>query len=155
VSAQRHVTAAEAEVDQVGDRIRKNTIVNPIAGTVLATYAEAGEFVQQGQPLYKIANLEWVEVRAYVAETQLAHVRVGQTAHVTVDTGRDARRTVPGSVSWIASEAEFTPTPIQTREERADLVYAVKIRVANDGGLLKIGMPADVRFESTESAPPK
>jgi HlyD family secretion protein len=76
---------------------------------------------------------------------------------VTVDTGKEERRTVPGSVSWISSEAEFTPTPIQTREERADLVYAVKIRVVNEGGLLKIGMPADVNFQSagTSGPPPK
>jgi HlyD family secretion protein len=153
-TARQQVAAAEAQVAQIGDRIRKSSVVNPITGTVLATYARAGEFVQSGQPLYKIANLESVEVRAYVDQTQLARVRVGQVAHVTVDVGRDERRTLPGSVSWIASEAEFTPTPIQTREERADLVYAVKIRVANEGGLLKIGMPADVRFPSAGTPEP-
>ena len=148
VTIRRQVAAADAQVQQIGDRIQKSTIVNPIAGTVLATYAKAGEFVQQGQPLYKIADLDAVEVRAYVGETQLSGVRLGQSVEVTVDTGKDERRTVPGSVSWISSEAEFTPTPIQTREERADLVYAVKVRVANEGGLLKIGMPADVTFQS-------
>ena len=152
VTIRRQVAAADAQIQQIGDRIEKSTIVNPIAGTVLATYARAGEFVQQGQPLYKVADLEAVEVRAYVGETQLSGVRLGQSVEVTVDTGKDERRTVPGSVSWISSEAEFTPTPIQTREERADLVYAVKIRVANEGGLLKIGMPADVNFQSAETS---
>jgi HlyD family secretion protein len=152
VTARLQVTASEAQVQQFGERIRKSTIVNPVAGTVLATYAKAGEFVQQGQPLYKIANLEAVDVRAYVAETDLARVRLGQSVQVSVDVGKDQRQTLPGSVTWIASEAEFTPTPIQTREERADLVYAIKIRVANEGGVLKIGMPADVSFSAGEVA---
>jgi HlyD family secretion protein len=147
-TVQQQVVAAESRVEQVGDRIRKTAVVNPIPGTVLATYATAGEFVQQGQPLYKIANLEAVDVRAYVAQTQLANVRIGQAVDVTVDAGPDERRTLPGSVTWISSEAEFTPTPIQTRDERAELVYAIKIRVPNESGLLKIGMPADVRFPS-------
>jgi len=151
-TARQQVTASEAQVQQFGERIRKSTIVNPVAGTVLATYAKAGEFVQQGQPLYKIANLEAVDVRAYVAETELARVRLGQSVQVSVDVGNDQRQTLPGSVTWIASEAEFTPTPIQTREERADLVYAIKIRVANEGGILKIGMPADVSFPGGEAA---
>jgi HlyD family secretion protein len=160
VTVRRQVAAADAQIEQIGDRIRKSAIVNPIAGTVLATYTKAGEFVQQGQPLYKIADLAAVEVRAYIGETQLAGVRLGQAAHVTVDTGKAERKTIEGSVSWISSEAEFTPTPIQTREERADLVYAIKIRVANEGGLLKIGMPADVNFPSsgtpgTPGTPPK
>jgi HlyD family secretion protein len=152
LTARQQVTASEAQVQQLGERIRKSTIVNPIAGTVLATYAKAGEFVQQGQPLYKIANLETVDVRAYVAETELARVRLGQSVQVSVDVGKDEHRTLPGSITWIASEAEFTPTPIQTREERADLVYAIKIRVANEGGVLKIGMPADVSFSAGEAA---
>jgi HlyD family secretion protein len=147
-TVRRQIDAAEARVEQIGDQIRRSAVVNPIAGTVLATYATAGEFVQQGQPLYKIANLETVELRAYVVQTQLAHVRIGQTVEVTVDAGPDERKTLSGTVSWISSEAEFTPTPIQTREERAELVYALKIRVPNEGGLLKIGMPADVRFPS-------
>jgi HlyD family secretion protein len=149
LSARQQVAASEAQVEQLGERIRKSTIVNPIAGTVLATYAKAGEFAQQGQPLYKIANLESVDVRAYVAETELARVRLGQTVQVSVDVGKGQRQTLPGRVAWVASEAEFTPTPIQTREERADLVYAIKIRVANEGGVLKIGMPADVSFSTT------
>ncbi len=146
--ARQQVGAVDAEIARSEDRVRRTTVTNPVSGTVLATYTEAGEFVQTGQPLYKIANLESVEVRAYVTETQLAGLRLGQAAHVTVDVGEDARRALDGTVSWIASEAEFTPTPIQTRDERADLVYAVKIRVPNADGVLKIGMPADVDFVS-------
>ena len=153
-TAARQASSAAAQVELVGDRLSKTTITNPIDGTVLTTYAEAGEFVQPGQPLYAIANLAVVDVRAYIDETQLASVQVGQQATVTVDVGRDIRlkpdstprQSLPGTVTWIASEAQFTPTPVQTRDERADLVYAVKIRVDNSQGLLKLGMPVDVQF---------
>lgn len=145
-SIRREVEASAARGAQVAERIEKGTIVNPITGTVLVTYAHAGEVAQPGQPLYRIANLDSVEVRAYITETQLTSVRIGQQARVAVDVAEGGRRIVPGRVTWVAREAEFTPTPIQTREERADLVYAVKIRVRNDGGALKIGMPADVEF---------
>jgi HlyD family secretion protein len=146
-TAARQASSAASQVELVADRLRKTTITNPIDGTVLTTYAEAGEFVQPGQPLYAIANLAVVDVRAYIAETQLASVQVGQQATVTVDVGEDApRQSLPGTVTWIASEAQFTPTPVQTRDERADLVYAVKIRVDNSQGLLKLGMPVDVQF---------
>jgi HlyD family secretion protein len=144
-TASQQVSSTDARVARVNERIRKSQVKNPIAGTVLATYAKAGEIVQTGQPLYKIANLSSVDVRAYVAETQLAHVRLGADAEVVVDAG-SGRRTLPGKVTWISSQAEFTPTPIQTRDERADLVYAIKLRVANGDGVLKVGMPADVRF---------
>jgi len=129
----------------VNERIRKSQISNPVAGTVLATYARTGEFVQAGRPLYKIANLSAVDVRAYVAETQLSQVAIGSDADITFDAG-STRRTIRGKVTWVSSQAEFTPTPIQTREQRADLVYAIKIRVTNDAGVLKVGMPVDVRF---------
>jgi HlyD family secretion protein len=145
-SAGYDVASGEARVAQIGDRIRRSQVRNPVAGTVLATYAKPGEFVQPGQPLYKVANLDSMLLRAYVTEPQLAQLRLGQQVEVTIDTGRDARRTLPGTVTWVSSEAEFTPTPIQTREERADLVYAVKIRVPNADGAVKIGMPADVKF---------
>lgn len=144
-AVRQEVAAADARVAQSRERVRKGQITNPISGTVLVTYARAGEFVQTGQPLYKIANMDTVEVRAYITETQLALVRVGQHARVTADFGKE-RRVLNGQVTWVSSDAEFTPTPIQTREERADLVYAVKIRVPNPNGLLKIGMPADVEF---------
>ena len=151
-TASHQVASADAQVSQVGERINRTRITTPLAGTVLTTYARAGEFVQTGQPLFKLANLEVVEVRAYVTEPQLAGVRLGQDARVSLDAGRGQRQTLSGSVTWIASEAEFTPTPIQTREERADLVYAIKIRVPNDGGVLKIGMPVDVQFAGAQAA---
>jgi len=139
------VATADAQIARVSERVRKTDVRNPVPGTVLATYAKAGEVVQPGQPLYKIADLGSVEVRAYVGERQLSAVRLGSSAQVTVDAGA-GRQSLPGTVSWVSSQAEFTPTPIQTREERADLVYAVKIRVANTGDLLRIGMPVDVSF---------
>jgi HlyD family secretion protein len=148
-TAMHQVTSSDAQVAQVAERIRKAQVKNPIAGTVLATYAKAGEVVQPGQPLYRIADLSAVDVRAFVSETQLANLRVGQSAQISVDIAQNQRKTLSGSISWVSSRAEFTPTPIQTRDERAALVYAIKIRVANPDGLLKIGMPVDVRFGST------
>jgi HlyD family secretion protein len=144
-TAARQAGSAGMQVQLLEDRLRRTTVTNPVAGTVLTTYAEAGEFVQPGQPLYAIANLAMVDVRAYITEPQLASVRVGQQVQVTVDVANE-RRSLPGSVTWIASDAQFTPTPIQTRDERADLVYAIKIRVDNNGGLLKLGMPVDVQL---------
>ena len=140
------VESADAQVNQVSERIRKTDVRNPSAGTVLTTYAKAGEVVQVGQPLYRIADLRSVDVRAYVSEPQLSTIRLGQRAAISVDASRSQRQTVTGDVTWVSSRAEFTPTPIQTREERADLVYAIKIRVPNEQGLLKIGMPVDVQF---------
>jgi HlyD family secretion protein len=116
---------------------------------VLTTYVRAGEFVQAGQRLYKIANLDEMDVRVYVSGPQLAAIRLGQIVTVTADAG-DGRRGMNGTIAWIASEAEFTPTPIQTRDERAELVYAVKIRVRNDGQILKAGMPVDVAFTARD-----
>jgi HlyD family secretion protein len=146
------VAGAEAQVSQAGERIRKTDVRNPIDGTVLTTYAKAGEVVQAGQALYRVANLKSMEVRAYVTEPQLAGIHLGQEARVSVDTGGGRRQTVPGTISWISSRAEFTPTPIQTRDERVDMVYAIKIRTANDAGLLKIGMPVDVQFLANQAA---
>ena len=105
----------------------------------------SGEFVQPGQPLYRVAPLDTLELRVYVSGAQLAGLRLGQEVAVRVDQG-DELVSLPGVVSWIADRAEFTPTPVQTREERTGLSYAVKIRVPNADGLLKIGMPADVSF---------
>jgi HlyD family secretion protein len=145
-TARAQVAAADAQVAQIDDRVRRSTITSPGAGTVLVTYVERGEIVQAGQPLYRIADMSDVDVRAYVTEPQLADLQVGRKARVTLDSG-DNRQTLDGIVSWVSTQAEFTPTPIQTRDERADLVYAVKIRVANQNGMLKIGMPVDVEFE--------
>ena len=111
---------------------------------MLATFTHAGEIVQPGQPLYKIANLDSLRLRAYISEQQLHAIKLGSTVQVHVDSGDGKVLSLPGRVEWIASKAEFTPTPVQTRDERADLVYAVKIVVHNKDGVLKIGMPADV-----------
>ena len=152
-SAARHdVASSAAQIAQIADRIRRNRITNPRAGTVLTKYVEPGEFVQQGQPLYKLAIVDSMELRAYVTEPQLAQIKIGQPAEVTIDAGVKQRTTRTGKVTWISSEAEFTPTPVQTREERADLVYAIKIVVPNHDGLFKIGMPADVRFAARTEA---
>jgi len=145
-TASHDVASSDARVAQIRDQIRKSRMTNPITGTVLTTYAKAGEFVQVGQPLYKIANLDTVELRAYVTEPQLSQVKIGRSVSVSVDVGNKERRSLTGTVSWVSSQAEFTPTPIETRDERANLVYAIKVRVPNPNGLLKIGMPADVQF---------
>lgn len=151
-AAVHDAASSDARVAQLRDLIRRSHVTNPIGGTVLTTYVKAGEVVQTGQPLYEIADLDTLDLRAYVTEPQLAEVHLGGRALVSIDTGGGRRRTLPGRVSWISSQAEFTPTPIQTRNERANLVYAVKIRVPNEQGLLKIGMPADVRFEAVAPA---
>jgi HlyD family secretion protein len=144
-SVAKDVASSDARVAQIRDRIAKSRITNPQSGTVLTTYAKAGEVVQSGQPLYKIAQLDTLTLRAYVTEGQLTSVRLGSRVQVRVDRGGELL-TVPGIVSWVSSKAEFTPTPVQTRDERADLVYAIKVQVPNRSGVLKIGMPADVEL---------
>jgi HlyD family secretion protein len=145
-SVAKEVAASDARVAQIRDRIAKSHVTNPQRGTVLTTYARAGEVVQTGQPLYKIAQLDTLILRAYVSEAQLTAVRIGAPVQVRVDRGRGDLLTMSGTVSWVSSKAEFTPTPVQTRDERADLVYAIKVHVPNRSGMLKIGMPADVQL---------
>ena len=151
-SMAQQATSGTARVAQIRDLIAKSRIVNPVRGTVLTTLVRAGEVVQVGQPLYRIANLDTLTLRAYVTARQLPGVRLGQRVAVNVDGGDGQLRSLPGTVTWIASQAEFTPTPIQTRDERADLVYAVKVSVLNPDGALKIGMPADVTFPTDREA---
>jgi len=146
------VSSSEARVAQIRDQIRKSKVSNPVSGTVLTTFVKAGEFVQTGQPLYKIANLDTLELRAYVNETQLGRVKIGQPVQVSVDSGGKSRRTMTGTVSWISAQAEFTPTPIETRDERTNLVYAIKVRVPNPNGVLKIGMPADIQLTTVTAS---
>ena len=154
VSARREVTAAEARVAQIRDQLAKSRVTNPTAGTVLATYSRRGEVVAVGTPLYKIADLSELTLRAYIDGTQLAQVRIGQPVQVNVDQGKELR-SFSGTITWISAEAEFTPTPVQTRDERADLVYAIKIVVPNFAGVLKIGMPGDVYFEPPPAPAPR
>lgn len=150
-SALQQAGSGSAGVAQIRDRISKSRVLNPVRGTVLTTLVRVGELVQIGQPLYRIANLDTLTLRAYVSARQLPAVRLGQRVAVNVDRADGGLQTLPGSITWIASQAEFTPTPIQTRDERADLVYAIKISVPNASGALKIGMPADVTFPETPS----
>jgi HlyD family secretion protein len=144
---------AEARIAQLEEQIRRSRIVNPSAGTVLTTYAEPGEFVQPGRPLYKIADLDTLTLRVYVSGRQLAGLRLGEPVPVHVDSPEGGELALAGRIEWIASQAEFTPTPIQTRDERTTQVYAVKIRVPNPAGTAKIGMPADVVFGGSAGAP--
>jgi HlyD family secretion protein len=139
----QELAALDAQVAQIDDRLARSRIISPLDGTVLAKYAEPGEYVQPGQPLFKLAPLDSLTFRAYVSGAQLAGLRLGQQVSVGVDRA-DSIATLPGRITWIASAAEFTPTPIQTRDERADQVYAVKVAVNNQSGLLKIGMPGEL-----------
>ena len=139
------VEPLRVQVEQINDQLRNSRVVNPVAGTVLTVYAEPSEVVNYGQPLYKIGDTKTLILRAYVAGDQLTRVRLRQPVKVLVDAPGGKRREYPGRVQWIASKAEFTPKVIQTKEDRVNLVYALKIAVPNDGSL-KIGMPADVLF---------
>jgi HlyD family secretion protein len=141
------IEALDAQIAQLDDLIDKSVLVNPVAGTVLVTYAEPHELTAPGQPLYKIADLDTMELRAYVSGAQLPQVRLGQAVEVVIDADAKSTRSLPGTITWIAAQAEFTPKLIQTREERVNLVYAFKVRVANPDGALKIGMPGEVRFK--------
>jgi membrane fusion protein YbhG len=136
--------SGRARLAEINETLGRSRITNPQNGTVLATFARAGEVVQPGTPLYRIANLDSLTLRAYVSEQQLSAIKLGNRVQVNVDAGNGKTIPLPGRVDWISSKAEFTPTPVQTRDERADLVYAVKVLVANQRGLLKIGMPADI-----------
>jgi HlyD family secretion protein len=139
----QEVAALDAQVALIDDRVTRSRLVSPLDGTVLTRYVEPGEFVQQGQPLFKLASLDSLTFRAYVSGAQLTSLRLGQQVTVGVDRA-DSIATLPGKVTWIASSAEFTPTPIQTRDERADQVYAVKVAVNNPDGVLRIGMPGEL-----------
>lgn len=130
---------------QLDDQLKKANIVNPVTGTVLIQYAEQGEITTAGKALYKIADLSSITLRAYVSGAQLSQIKLGQSVKVMVDDGKDKYREVPGTIKWISDKAEFTPKTIQTKEERANLVYAIKIQVKNDG-YLKIGMYGEVKF---------
>ena len=136
----------DVQIAEKDDQLSKCRIVAPIDGTVLTKFAEAGELVTSGKSLFKLADLKQVYVRAYLTTAQLAEVKLGDTVQVTIEDGTDKPRTYEGRLVWIADEAEFTPKNIQTKGERADLVYAAKIALDNDG-YLKLGMYAYVRFQ--------
>jgi HlyD family secretion protein len=130
------------QIDVINDKISKSIIKNPIEGTVLVKYVEPSEVVNFGKPLYKVANLNTLRLRVYLSENQLTSIKIGQKVNVKVD-DKEGMKSFNGTVSWVSSEAEFTPKVIQTKEERVNLVYAVIVDVVNDGSL-KIGMPAEM-----------
>lgn len=135
----------QKRVAQLDDQLKKANIINPVGGTVITKYAEPGEITAAGKALYKIADLSTMTLRAYVTGSQLSQIKLGQTVKVLVDDGEDKYREMPGTITWISDKAEFTPKTIQTKDERANLVYATKIKVKNDG-YIKIGMYGEVKF---------
>ncbi len=137
--------ALQYQKEQVGERIAKSVIRTPVKGTVLQKYAEAGEFATPGKPLFKLADLDDIYLRAYFTASQLADIRIGQEVTVIADFGGDEQFEYPGRIIWIAEESEFTPKSIQTDDSRANLVYAVKVAVDNDGRL-KLGQYGKVRL---------
>jgi HlyD family secretion protein len=145
----QEVAALDAQVALIDERLARSRIISPLDGTILTRYVEPGEFVQQGQPLFKLASLDSLTFRAYVSGSQLTSLRLGQAVRVGVDRA-DSIATLAGRVTWISSVAEFTPTPIQTRDERADQVYAVKVAVKNPDGVLRIGQPGELLLGNAE-----
>jgi len=135
----------QKKVAQIQDQLNKTKIINPINGTLLTKYADANEYTTTGKAIYKIADLSIMKLRAYITGNQLAQVKLNQSVKVMVDDGKEKYRELTGVITWISDKAEFTPKTIQTKEERANLVYAIKINVKNDG-YLKIGMYGEVVF---------
>ena len=145
----KEARALAVQVEQTDDRLRRCHIVNPVRGTVLTKYARANEVTAPGQPLYRIADLSHMTLRVYISGQQLPEVRIGRRVSVYTDAGSkgsDMHR-AEGTVTWISDRAEFTPKTIQTRDERADLVYAVKVRVPNLDGRYKMGMYGEITFD--------
>jgi len=146
-----------ARLSQLADQFTRSRVVSPVSGTVLTTFVEPGEYVQPGRALFTAAALDTLDLRAYVSGGQLADLTIGAEVRVAFDAGNGTLETRSGRIIWIASEAEFTPTPIQTRDERVDQVYALKVRVPNSDGRLKIGMPGElvaIRGDSDRKARP-
>ena len=141
----KQTAAADVQIDQLRDMLRKCHVVTPVKGTVLEKYVERGEFVSVGKPLFKIADTEAMHLRAYLTSAQLQHIKLGQQVKVFADYGAGQRKEYDGTISWISSRSEFTPKTILTDDERADLVYAVKVAVKNDG-FVKIGMYGELKL---------
>ena len=142
-SLDKQTVAANVQIEQLRDMLRKCHIMTPTKGTVLEKYVERGEFVAIGKPLFKIADTEQMFMRAYVTSSQLQNIKIGQQVKVFADYGNGQKKAYDGTVSWISSRSEFTPKTILTDDERADLVYAVKVAIKNDG-YVKIGMYGEV-----------
>lgn len=137
--------ATDVQVSQLQDQLRKCHVVAPIGGTVLEKYVERGEFVAVGKPLLKVADTDNLFLRAYVTSAQLQHIKLGQQVKVFADYGNGQKKEYEGTITWISSRSEFTPKTILTDDERADLVYAVKVAIKNDG-YAKIGMYGEAKF---------
>ena len=135
----------KVQIEQLNDQLAKCKIVNPVTGTVLAKYAANNEMAVQGKALYKIADISLLTLRAYISGTQLSQIKIGQAVKVFIDTDAKNYKEYPAEIYWISDKSEFTPKTIQTKDERANLVYAIKVRVKNDG-FLKIGMYGEVKF---------
>ncbi|MGM9688708.1 MAG: HlyD family secretion protein [Alloprevotella sp.] len=143
---QAEAQGIEAQLAALDDQLRRSAVRSPIKGTLLAKYAERGELATPGKPLFKVADMEHLYLRAYVTAPQLTQLKLGQQVRVFADEGSEGRKEYQGHIAWIADEAEFTPKTIQTRDERSNLVYAVKIAVRNDG-LIKLGMYGSCEFQ--------
>lgn len=137
--------SVDIQVEQIDDKLDKCLIRNPVNGTVLVKYAEKGELATLGKPIYKLADLGKMKLKAYISGDQLLHIKIGQEVEVQVDKSKTENLVYRGTVEWISANAEFTPKTIQTKEERVNLVYAVKVLVQNDGSI-KIGMPGEFNF---------
>ena len=135
----------QKKAEQLQEQLNKTNITNPVNGTVITKYAETGEITSNGKPLYKIADLSTLDLRAYVTGDQLPQIKLGQQVAVFVDSSAKNYRKLSGTITWVSDKAEFTPKTIQTKDERANLVYAIKVKVKNDG-YLKIGMYGEVKF---------
>lgn len=138
-SIYQEVAPLTMQIAQVDDQLVQSAILNPVKGTVLTLYAEQGEFTTPGKAIYKIADLSTMTLRAYITGSQLAQIKIGQQVTVKIDNGEKNYSELPGTIYWISEKAEFTPKTIQTKEERANLVYAIKVKVPNNGQI-KIGM---------------
>lgn len=143
-------SALEIQVAQIDDQLLKSVITSPIKGTILSKYAEEGELAAQGRALFKVADIENMFLRAYITASQLTQMKIGQEVSVSSDFGEDGRREYKGVITWISDKSEFTPKTIQTRDERANQVYAVKIAVKNDG-YLKQGMYGEMKVNQSQA----
>ena len=135
----------QKKIEQIDEQLKNNSIESPISGMVLTQYLNQGEFATVGKPIFKIANLDLMTLKTFITGDQLPQIKIGQQVKVLLDAGEGKTKELPGTIYWISSKAEFTPKTIQTKNERANLVYAAKIHVKNDG-YLKIGMYGDVKF---------
>ena len=142
----KDVVPLQVQIEQLNDQLAKCQIINPASGTVLSKYAEANEMTAAGKPLYKIADLSNIILRAYITGDQLTQVKLNQTVKVLTDDGKGGYKETEGTISWINDKAEFTPKTIQTKNERANMVYAIKVKVKNDG-TYKIGMYGEIKFQ--------